>query len=156
MTVRGKDLDFLVASLNEDESASQGDGNGSVELNPQETSYAKRKRREEENHNAQKKLVQREQIDLFRELMSPDSIKSESSNTPCINDSIVQKNLAYANSKRVTATHTEAMTIHTEAMTATEKVNNLLKVMNNATVWSMYSEDEQLTMQEDLKMLIRK
>lgn len=152
MTVRGKDLDFLVASLNEDESASQSDGNGCVELNPQETTYAKRKRREGENQ----KLVKKEQIDLFRELMSPDSITSDSSNTPCINDSIVQKNLAYANNKRVTAIHTEAMTIHTEAMTATEKVNNLLKVMNNATVWSMYSEDEQLTMQEDLKMLIRK
>ena len=46
--------------------------------------------------------------------------------------------------------------MHTEAMTTTEKVNNLLKVMDNTNVWGMYSREEQLKMQNDLKMILSK
>lgn len=149
MTVRGKDLDFLVANLNDDESACNIDEITGSTTNTQETSYAKRKRREEEAAASQRMVVKKEQIDLFKELMSPGSDNSDVSSSPGVNDSIVEKNLAYANNKRVSS-------MHTEAMTTTEKVNNLLKVMDNTNVWGMYSREEQLKMQNDLKMLLSK
>ena len=69
MTVRGKDLDFLVANLNDDESASNSDESTGSTTNTQETSYAKRKRREEEEAASRRMVVKKEQIDLFKELM---------------------------------------------------------------------------------------
>lgn len=134
MTVRGKDLDFLVASLSEEESAHEIEE--SQVKGATESTYAKRKRRLEDSISQQKLSDQSQQMAMFKEIMStPDrsATPQSSDSIDSVNNSVVQKNLASANEKRV---------------------NNLLKVMDNATVFGLYTMDEQNKMKNDLKLLI--
>lgn len=130
----GKDLDFLVANLSEEESACEME---EYEVKgATESTYAKRKRRLEDSSNQQRLSDQSQQMALFKEIMStPDRIitPQSSDSIDSVNNSLVQKNLASANEKRV---------------------NNLLKVMDNATVFGLYTLEEQNKMKNDLKLLI--
>lgn len=130
MTVRGKDLDFLVANLSEEESAHEVE-DIQVE-STSESCYAKRKRKIEGAQSQQKLSDQKPQMALLKELMTTPETSSKASSS-VIDDSVVQKNLASANEK---------------------KVNTLLKVMDNATVFALYTTEEQNQMKKDLKDLI--
>ena len=139
MTVRDKEINFLVACLDDQESAQEnGDGLDDKSIIT-ETSYAKRKKREEESSRQSKLSDKKQQLEILKELMStPDS--SAGMSTPSshaqnvdVQNSVVQRNLASANEK---------------------KVNVLLKVMDNKTVFGMYSEEEQNDMKDQLKRLI--
>ena len=104
-----------------------------------ETSYAKRKKREEESSRQSKLSDKKQQLEILKELMStPDnsagmSTPSSHAQNVDVQESVVQRNLASANEK---------------------KVNVLLKVMDNKTVFGMYSEEEQNDMKDQLKRLI--
>ena len=73
--MRDKDLNFIVANLFDNESASQGD-EIEAETCPtaNESTYAKRKRREEETAAQNRLSEKKQQVALFKELMgSPSS-----------------------------------------------------------------------------------
>lgn len=133
MTVRGKDLDFLTANLTVEESAFEAEECEGA--NVPESSYARRKRRTEDSLHQQKVSDKKQQIAIMKEIMSTPENGSTASTTSSdsVNESIVQKNLASANEK---------------------KVNNLLKVMDNAIVFALYTVDEQNEMKSNLKFLI--
>ena len=151
MTVRGKDLNFLVASLSEAESAAEGSespilAEGNVPL----SAYAKRKRLIEESATKQKLSDKRDQMYLFKEILSSsDSSVKTNSSSDCVEQSVIQKNLSAADKNRATANHTEVMM-------NSDRVTNLLKVMDSAVVFNMYSESEQNEMKAELKLLICK
>lgn len=151
MTVRDKDLNFLVASLSDVESASEGtESPVVVEGNIPPSAYAKRKRLLEESATKQKLSDKREQMYLFKEIMSSsDSTGKTNSSNDCVEQSVIQKNLSAADKNRATANHTEVMM-------NSDRVTNLLKVMDSAVVFSMYSESEQNEMKAELKQLICK
>ena len=139
MTVRDKDINFLVACLDEQESAQEnGDGLDDNSIIT-ETSYAKRKKREKESSRQSKLSDKKQQLEIFKELMStPDnsarmSTPSSHAQNVDVQNSVVQRNLASANEK---------------------KVNVLLKVMDNKTVFGMYSKEEQNDMKDQLKRFI--
>ena len=98
MTVRGKDLNFLVASLSEAESAAEGSkspilAEGNVPL----SAYAKRKRLIEESATKQKLSDKRDQMYLFKEILSSsDSSVKTNSSSDCVEQSVIQKNLSTA------------------------------------------------------------
>lgn len=139
MTVRDKEINFLVTCLDEQESAQEnGDGLDDNSIIT-ETSYAKRKKREEESSRQSKLSDKKQQLEILKELMStPDvsagmsTLSSHAQNVD-VQNSVVQRNLASANEK---------------------KVNVLLKVMDNKTVFGMYSKEEQNDMKDQLKRLI--
>ena len=134
MTVREKEINFLVACLDEEESAQENEDGSDEKTSITETSYAKRKKREEESGRQHKLSEKKQQVELFRELMStPDSSSRTSSSSDSVQNSVVQINLASANEK---------------------KVNILLKVMDNAIVFAMYTVEEQIEMKNQLKRLI--
>ena len=82
MTVRGKDLEFLVANLSEEESAHEMEE--CQVKSATESTYARRKRRLEDSSNQQKLSDQSQQMAMFKEIMStPDR-----SATPQSSDSI--------------------------------------------------------------------
>ena len=124
----------------DDQESAQENGDGLDDKSViTETSYAKRKKREEESSRQSKLSDKKQQLEILKELMStPDS--SAGMSTPSshaqnvdVQNSVVQRNLASANEK---------------------KVNVLLKVMDNKTVFGMYSEEEQNDMKDQLKRLI--
>ena len=126
MTVRDKDLNFLVASLSEADSASEGSESPVlVEGNVPLSAYAKRKRLTEEVASKQKLSDKREQMYLFKKIMSPSDNpgKTDSSND-VVAESVVKKNLSAADKNTATANHTQVMM-------NSDRVNNLLKVMDN-------------------------
>lgn len=139
MTVRDKEINFLVACLDEQESAQENGDDVEDKTSITETSYAKRKRREEESSRQSKYSEKKQQLEILKELMStPDnsvgmSTPSNHAQNVEVQNSVVQRNLASANEK---------------------KVNVLLKVMDNKTVFGMYSQEEQSDMKEQLKRLI--
>ena len=92
--------------------------------------------------------IKQEQVAFLREFMTPNSNASgDSIQNDAVTQSIIEKNLACVNEKK-------SNSILTEALTKTEKINNLMKVMENVTVFAMYSADEQLDMRMELKRLL--
>lgn len=92
--------------------------------------------------------MKQEQVALLREFMTPNSnVGNDSVSSDAVNQSIIEKNKACVDDKKSNA-------ILTEALTKTEKVNNLLKVMENPTIFGMYNEAEQSEMKTELKRLI--
>ena len=151
MTVRDKDLNFLVASLSKAESASEGSESPVlVEGNVPLSAYAQRKRLTEESASKQKLSDKREQRYLFKEIMSlSDNPGKTNSSNDVVAESVVKKNLSAADKNTATANHTQVMM-------NSDRVNNLLKVMDNAVVYNMYNEEEQNEMKAQLKQLICK
>ena len=139
MTVRDKEIIFLVACLDDQESAQENEDGLDDKSIITETSYAKRKKREEESSRQSKLSDKKQQLEILKEFMStPDnsagmSTPSSHAQNVDVQESVVQRNLASANEK---------------------KVNVLLKVMENKTVFGMYSEEEQNDMKDQLKQLI--
>ena len=139
MTVRDKEIIFLVACLDDQESAQENEDGLDDKSIITETSYAKRKKREEESSRQSKLSDKKQQLEILKEFMStPDnsagmSTPSSHAQNVDVQESVVQRNLASANEK---------------------KVNVLLKVMKNKTVFGMYSEEEQNDMKDQLKQLI--
>ena len=124
----------------DDQESAQENGDGLDDKSViTETSYAKRKKREEESSRQSKLSDKKQQLEILKELMStPDnsagmSTPSSHAQNVVVQESVVQRNLASANEK---------------------KVNVLLKVMLNKTVFGMYSEEEQNDMKDQLKRLI--
>ena len=152
MTLRQQNLDFLKANLFLDESACEAgdgkEGGKNEESNSEKSTYAKRKRRDEEIASKKHEAIKQEQVALLREFMTPNSsVSAESPHNEAVNQSIIEKNLACVNDKKCNA-------ILTEALTKTEKVNNLMRVMENPMVFGMYDQEEQLEMKRELKRLI--
>lgn len=74
MTVREKGINFLVPCLDDEESAHENGDGHNEKTSIEETSYAKRKKREEESDRQHKLSDKKHQVELFRELMStPDN-----------------------------------------------------------------------------------
>lgn len=140
MSVRGKDLQFLVAVLSDAESACEVDITEVADTPVDtETRYGKRKRQLKEATDQTKK----EQMLLLKEIMcTPESNVGSASSSSLIDNSVVQRNLASANEK--------------EAKSNTEKVNNLMKVMSNDVIFGMYTDEEKESMRNELKRLICK
>lgn len=138
MSVRGKDLQFLVAVLSNTESACQVDSTEVTDIPVDtETSYGKRKRQVKEAGDQTRK----EQMLLLKEIMcTPENNVGSASSNSMIDNSVVQRNLASANEK--------------EAKSNTEKVNNLMKVMSNDIIFGMYTDEEKDSMRNELKRLI--
>ena len=150
MTLRQQNLDFLKANLFLDESACEASNNKSDVKGDdgEQSNYAKRKRREEEMTSKKHEAMKQEQVALLREFMTPNSnVGNDSVSSDAVNQSIIEKNKACVDDKKSNA-------ILTEALTKTEKVNNLLKVMGNPTIFGMYDEAEQSEMKTELKRLI--
>ena len=134
MTVREKEINFLVACLDDEESAHEIEDGHDEKTSVAESSYAKRKKREGESGRQHKLSEKKQQVELFRELMStPDNSSRLSTSSDSVQNSLAQKNFASANEK---------------------KINVLLKVMDNAIVFAMYSVEEQNEMKNQLKRLI--
>lgn len=132
--MRGKDLNFLVANLSVEESATEIED--CQKTNASESLYSRRKRRVEDSLIQQKASDKKQQIAILKEIMSTPESSGASSfiSNDCVNDSIVMRNVASANEK---------------------KVNNLMKVMDNATVFALYSLEEQNEMKSNLKFLLK-
>ena len=80
--------------------------------------------------------------------MTPNSnTNNESPHNEAVNQSIIAKNQACVNDKKCNA-------LLTEALTKSERVNNLMKVMENPMVFGMYDEMEQMEMKRELKRLV--
>ena len=152
MTLRQENLDFLKANLFADESVSENNADNECERNveneSEKSSYAKRKRREEETAQKRHDAMKQEQVALLREFMTPNSNASnESPHNEAVSLSIIAKNEACVYDKRSNA-------VLTEALTKTERVNNLMRVMENPMVFGMYDASEQLEMKKELKRLV--
>lgn len=152
MALREENLDFLKANLFTDESASENNVDNGHEKNADDESersnYAKRKRREEETALKRHNAMKQEQVALLREFMTPNSnTNNESPHNEAVNQSIIAKNQACVNDKKCNA-------VLTEALTKSERVNNLMKVMENPIVFGMYDEMEQMEMKKELKRLV--
>ena len=139
MMVRDKEINFLVACLDDQESAQESGDELDDKSIITETSYAKRKKREEESSRQSKLSDKKQQVEILKELMStPDnsagmSTPSSHAQNVDVQNSVIKRHLASADEKIV---------------------NVLLKVMDNKTVFEMYSEEEQNNMKDQLKRLI--
>ena len=152
MALRQENLDFLKANLFVNESASESNADNGHEKNAENESeksnYAKRKRREEETALKRHNAMKQEQVALLREFMTPNSsANNESPHNEAVSLSIIAKNQACVNDKKCNA-------MLTEALTKTERVNNLMRVMENPMVFGMYDDAEQSEMKKELKRLI--
>ena len=107
MTVRDKEINFLVACLDDQESAQESGDELDDKSIITETSYAKRKKREEESSRQSKLSDKKQQLEILKELMStPDnsagmSTPSSHAQNVDVQESVVQRNLASANEKKV-------------------------------------------------------
>ena len=102
MTVHEKEINFLVACFDEKECAHENEDGPDEKMSTIETSYAKRKKREEESGPRQKLSEKKQHVELFLELMStPDSNSRLPTSSDSVQNSVVQKNLASANEKKV-------------------------------------------------------
>ena len=139
MMVRDKEINFLVACLDDQESAQESGDELDDKSIITETSYAKRKKREEESSRQSKLSDKKQQVEILKELMStPDnsagmSTPSSHAQNVDVQNSVIKRHLASADEKIV---------------------NVLLKVMDNKTVFEMYSEEEKNNMKDQLKRLI--
>ena len=149
MALREENLDFLKANLFTDESASERNvDEKNADDESERSNYAKRKRREEETALKRHNAMKQEQVALLREFMTPNSnTNNESPHNEAVNQSIIAKNQACVNDKKCNA-------LLTEALTRSERVNNLMKVMENPMVFGMYDEMEQMEMKRELKRLV--
>ena len=108
MTLRQQNLDFLKANLFLDESACEAgdgkEGGKNEESNSEKSTFAKRKRRDEEIASKKHEAIKQEQVALLREFMTPNSsVSAESPHNEAVNQSIIEKNLACVNDKKCNA-----------------------------------------------------
>ena len=152
MTLRQENLDFFKANLFADKSASENDADNECEKNveneSEKSSYAKRKRREEETAQKRHDAMKQEQVAMLGEFMTSNSSASnESPHNKAVSLSIIAENEACVNDKG-------SNTVLTEALTKTERVDNLMRAMENPMVFGMYDASEQLEMKKGLKRLV--
>jgi hypothetical protein len=144
LCVQGKDIEFLTAQLDDEES---GEGKASNDNAVNDSAYAKRKKRDYDNANEQRKSDKREQMVMFKELMSPESVSVSSESSNNINDSIIEKNRAYAVDKIASASHMDAVT-------AAERIKSLLLVINDKDVFEAMDPSIQRQIRNKLNTLL--
>lgn len=153
MVLRNQSLDFLKANLFDNESAIQNQdektGSDGELGNPSTSTYQKRKIREEEAASKKQSLAKLEQVAFLREIMSPASNASDlSPQNSAVNQSIIERNMAYAEDKKSSA-------LHMAALTQSEKVKTLTSIVTNPLVFSLYPPADQAVMLADLLRLAR-
>jgi hypothetical protein len=111
MVLRDKSIDFLKANLFEDETAGDNADNiNGMEAGPcPSTNYAKRKRKEAEALAKKMSLAKQEQVAFLKDFIGPTNSVNDSKNI-AVNQSVIDKNLAYAEDKKKSAAHIEALT----------------------------------------------
>jgi hypothetical protein len=148
MVLKDKNIDFLKANLFEDEAAGDtADNNSEMIAGPcASTNYAKRKRKEEEALAKKMSLAKQEQVAFLKDFIAPTNTDNDSKNI-AVNQSVIDKNLAYAEDKKKSAAHIEALT-------KTEKINNLIAVITTPLIFDMYDAAEKNALKAELKSLL--
>ena len=129
MCVKEKDLEFLTATLFDDESASEAASTGLVTA-PTETIYAKRQRSIRENTEKQQAAFTERNMTAMKSFMSP----GVDENNGLLNSSMIKKNNAIAEESSNSALYYESMTSTEEAKKINYEIKTLTDIMSNPAI----------------------
>jgi hypothetical protein len=146
LVVKDQDLNFLQASLFPDESASE-DKDVDISENT-ESNYAKKQRIHFEKAEKAHIAAEARQLAIIKAVMTPNNVKdSENGN---MSQSVIEKNEASADSKKNQSLYYKALASAEKAKKTSCNVDTLMKVMNNATAYELFTDSEKLQIKEKL------
>lgn len=151
MTLKDADLNFMVASLFSDESASEVSDLEVKDVSV-ETNYAKKQRKYLENVEKQNVASEARQMALIKAVMTP--ARCSDSESSILNQSLVDKNIASADQKSKNALYLSSLASSEDAKKNAIKIETLMKVINDPATFGLLTQEQQEGLRQQLFLLL--